>query len=304
MTPHSHGDGVNASPTGGSVTPTPTPAPTPAPTLIASDVDGTLIDDANRVSARTLGVLGAARDAGAEFVLATGRPPRWIAEITDQFDGARAHVRYAVCANGAIIYDVENDHVLRAVVLEPELQRYLGDVVARVLPGAGIAAERVGRSAHDAATAPFVARAGYQHAWLNPDHVEVGDDEVFSEPAVKLLVRAPDLRSADMAALLEPEMGELTQITYSTSNGLVELSVPHTHKASGLRTLIELAGLSDTRTVAFGDMPNDAEMLSWAHHGVAMGHADPVALAAADEVTVGNNEDGVAQVLERWFRPS
>ena len=54
------------------------------PTLIASDVDGTLIDDENQVSARTLDVLGAARGAGAEFVLATGRPPRWIAEITER----------------------------------------------------------------------------------------------------------------------------------------------------------------------------------------------------------------------------
>ncbi|MFW0797596.1 HAD family hydrolase [Gordonia sp. CPCC 205515] len=270
------------------------------PTLIASDVDGTLIDDANKVSERTLKVLGAARDSGAEFVLATGRPPRWIAEITDQFDG-NSPVRYAVCANGAIVYDVAHDHVMVSATMHPEALELLVERAYRQLPGCGIAAERVGRSAHDAATPPFVATSGYRHAWLNPDHVEVGDDEVYSEPAVKLLVRQPEMSSQEMAARMAPVVGSLAQITFSTDNGLIELSLPDTHKASGLEMLAALAHLDDSATVAFGDMPNDVEMLTWAHHGVAMGHGHPAAREAADEITVGNNEDGVARVLERWF---
>ncbi|MDL9937636.1 HAD family hydrolase [Gordonia sp. ABSL1-1] len=271
------------------------------PVLIASDVDGTLIDDDNRVSARTIDVLAAASTAGAEFVLATGRPPRWIAEITDQFVGTAVDVRYAVCANGAILYDVVADRVISASTLAPDVLRHLGDVIYRQLPGAGIASERAGRSAHDAATAPFVATAGYQHAWLNPDHVEVGDDEVFAEPAVKLLVRSPGMPSSEMAQRISPLTDGLAEVTFSTDNGLVELSVPGTHKASGLQLLVAEAGLRADAVVAFGDMPNDAEMLTWAHHGVAMGHGHPAALAAADEVTIGNNDDGVARVLERWF---
>jgi hypothetical protein len=53
--------------------------------------------------------------------------------------------------------------------------------------------------------------------------------------------------------------------------------------------------------MAFGDMPNDVPMLRWAGHGVAMANAHADVLAAADEVTGTNAEDGVAQVLERWF---
>lgn len=271
------------------------------PTLIASDVDGTLIDDENRVSPRTLAALGAARSANVEFVLATGRPPRWIAEITDQFDGTDAYVRYAVCANGAILYDAHNDRILASSTLSSDVLAKLGDLAYQLIPGCGIAAERVGQSAHDAATAPFVASSGYQHAWLNPDHVEVGDDEVFAEPAVKLLVRSPGMASGEMAARLEPAVADLAQITFSTDNGLIELSVPDTHKASGLEKLAALADLRTDAVIAFGDMPNDAEMLTWADHGVAMGHAHAAAISAADEVTIGNNEDGVARVLERWF---
>ncbi|MGV9709708.1 HAD family hydrolase [Gordonia sp. NPDC003424] len=270
------------------------------PTLIASDVDGTLIDDDNKVSERTMKVLAAAHDSGVEFVLATGRPPRWIAEITDQF-GAESPIRYAVCANGAILYDVRNDHVMASATVQPDVLEVLVERAYRQLPGCGIAAERVGRSAHDAVTPPFVATSGYRHAWLNPDHIEVGDDEVYSEPAVKLLVRQPEMTSREMAARMSAAVGDLAQVTYSTDNGLIELSLPDTHKASGLVGLAGLAGLDITATIAFGDMPNDVEMLSWAHHGVAMGHGHPAAREAADEITVGNNDHGVARVLERWF---
>ena len=53
--------------------------------------------------------------------------------------------------------------------------------------------------------------------------------------------------------------------------------------------------------VAFGDMPNDLEMLVWAGHGVAMGNAHPALLDVADEVTASHADDGLAVVLERWF---
>lgn len=273
----------------------------PRPTLIASDVDGTLIDDDNRVSERTKKVLAAAQSAGTEFVLATGRPPRWIAEIAEQFDDTPVAIRYAVCANGAIVYDVEHDKVLAAATLVPATLAELAAIAAAAIPGCGLAAERVGATGYDAATPPFVASAGYRHAWLNPDHIEVGDDEIVAEPAVKLLARRPGMPSAEMAQRLSAAVGDLAQITYSTDNGLIEMSVPDTHKATGLQKLLEHTGIDGSMTVAFGDMPNDVEMLTWARHGVAMGHGHPHAQAAADEITASNNDDGVARVLERWF---
>ena len=60
-------------------------------------------------------------------------------------------------------------------------------------------------------------------------------------------------------------------------------------------------GITADDVVAFGDMPNDVPMLRWAGLGVAMGNAHPEAIAAADEVTTPNTDDGVARVLERWW---
>ena len=54
-------------------------------------------------------------------------------------------------------------------------------------------------------------------------------------------------------------------------------------------------------TVAFGDMPNDMEMLRWADHGVAMGNAIPIVHEVADEVTLTNDDAGLAHVLRRWW---
>ena len=56
--------------------------------------------------------------------------------------------------------------------------------------------------------------------------------------------------------------------------------------------------------IAFGDMPNDVSMLAWAGRGVAVGNAHPEVLAVADEVTATNDEDGVAQALERVLAAS
>ena len=69
-------------------------------------------------------------------------------------------------------------------------------------------------------------------------------------------------------------------------------------KAWGLAKLCELLQIDASEVLAFGDAPNDAEMLAWAGRGVAVGNAEPEALAAASEVTLSNDQDGVAVVLE------
>lgn len=67
-------------------------------------------------------------------------------------------------------------------------------------------------------------------------------------------------------------------------------------KAWGLEQLCARLGVRREEVLAFGDAPNDAEMLAWAGHGVAVANAEPEALEAADEVTLSNAEDGVAVV--------
>ncbi|MGB8506477.1 HAD family hydrolase, partial [Mycobacterium sp.] len=134
------------------------------PALIASDVDGTLLDADELVTARTRAAVRAAIAGGATFVLATGRPPRWIGMVVD----ALGFAPMAVCANGAVLYDPGEDRIISARTLSADMLAELAEIATRAIPGAGLAVERVGRSAHDAATPQFVSSPGYEHAWLNP----------------------------------------------------------------------------------------------------------------------------------------
>lgn len=271
------------------------------PLLVASDVDGTLIDNDHIVPAANRAVVADLVSDGATFVLATGRPPRWLPQVVDQLPVAPL----AVCANGAVIMDTDSGEFLATSLLDPETLAAIDEVLRRLLPGSGIAAERLGA---DAADADFVASPDYEHAWIHPAHLEVGHDEVLSEPVLKLLARVPGMPSADMAAALRGEVDHLADLTYSTTDGLIEFAARGVTKASGLSriaagTAAGAAVPSDAVpvTVAFGDMPNDLEMLRWADHGVAMGNAIPSVHAAADEVTLTNDEAGIAHVLRRWW---
>jgi Cof subfamily protein (haloacid dehalogenase superfamily) len=267
------------------------------PTLIATDVDGTLLDEDELVTPRTRAAVLAAVDAGTQFVLATGRPPRWISPVVD----ALGFAPMAVCANGAVLYDSATDRILSAQTLSAEVLAQLAEVATRVIPGAGLAVERVGGSAHDAATPQFLSSPGYEHAWLNPDNTEVSIDDVLNAPAVKLLIRKAGARSADMAAALAPHIGIEGDLTYSTDNGLIEVVPLGVSKATGIDQVARPLGIAAEDVVAFGDMPNDIPMLLWAGLGVAMGNTHPEVKAAADEVTTPNSDDGLARVLERWW---
>jgi Cof subfamily protein (haloacid dehalogenase superfamily) len=265
--------------------------------MIATDVDGTLLDADELVTPRTRAAVRAAVDAGTQFVLATGRPPRWIAPVVD----ALGFAPMAVCANGAVLYDPTTDRILSARTLSSELLAELAEVATRIIPGAGLAVERVGHSAHDTATPQFVSSPGYEHAWLNPDNTEVSVEDLLSAPAVKLLIRKAGARSADMAAALAKHIGIEADLTYSTNNGLIEVVPLGVSKATGVEEVARPLGITAEDIVAFGDMPNDVPMLRWAGLGVAMGNAHPEAIEAADEVTAPNTDDGLARVLERWW---
>jgi hydroxymethylpyrimidine pyrophosphatase-like HAD family hydrolase len=204
-----------------------------------------------------------------------------------------------VCANGTVLYDVAADRVLWAHTLAPDVLARLAAAATETLPGCGLAVERVGVDA--VLGAPFVAEPGYRHAWDDGDHITTDRSVLLDRPAVKLLIRDSRLSSDAMVAALTPVIGHEADLTYSHPRGLVEVSPRGVTKATGLAEVARRHGVTAADVVAFGDMPNDLEMLRWAGHGVAMGNAHPALMEVADEVTASNAEDGLALVLERWF---
>src|SRR5207253_8862875 len=105
----------------------------------------------------------------------------------------------------------------------------------------------------------------------------------------------------ELVVAVRAACGELVEATHSSNSGLVEISMPGASKAAALAWVAERAGVDPSEAAAFGDMPNDVEMLRWAGHAVAVANAHPLVKAVADELTASNEEEGVALVLERWL---
>jgi hypothetical protein len=124
-----------------------------APRLVATDVDGTLLDPDDRVTPRATAVINRLVAAGVGLVLVTGRPPRWIPPVV----AALPVARLAVCANGAVLYDAADDRVVWSRTLSADTLVELAEAVGELLPGAGLAVERVGATAEDSSVAQFPA---------------------------------------------------------------------------------------------------------------------------------------------------
>jgi Cof subfamily protein (haloacid dehalogenase superfamily) len=259
--------------------------------LIATDLDGTIIRNDGTVSDRTRDALKAAEEAGLVVALVTGRPPRWMKDVVD----ATGHRGIAICANGALVYDLHTEQVIREHPMDVEVARKLTEALRAAIPEVTFAIER--------GTRGFGHEPTYRPRFEPPPEALVAElEELLTEPVIKVLARhegmSPDALHAAAMSVIE-DLAELVTVTFGGTDGLLELSAAGVTKAYGLEHLAREHGIGADEVVAFGDMPNDLPMLVWAGHAVAVANAHPDVLAAADEVTASNDDDGVAVVIER-----
>ncbi|WP_328969612.1 Cof-type HAD-IIB family hydrolase [Streptomyces sp. NBC_00239] len=266
----------------------------PAPRLIATDLDGTLLRDDKSVSERTVAALAAAEEAGIEVFFVTGRPARWMGVVSDHVHGHGL----AICANGAAVVDL---HAGRKFIEVRSLPRPVALGVVRALreaaPGTSFAVELTTGINYEPTYPPFFQDPGANVATAEKLLAEEAPDT--AAPVLKLLAHHPELAPDAFLALARATAGEYASITRSSPTALLEISGLGVSKASTLALCCAERGISADEVVAFGDMPNDVEMLTWAGTSYAMGNAHPDVIAAASGRTVANNEDGVAVVIER-----
>jgi Cof subfamily protein (haloacid dehalogenase superfamily) len=258
------------------------------PRLIATDLDGTIVNHDGSVSARVVGALTAAMDSGIRVVFVTGRPPRWMHEVAE----ATGHSGVGICANGAYVYDMRDECVLETFAMSIEVATEATSRVRSVLPAAAFGMETLAGFGHE---------AGYVPRWNPEPLLGVGPIEsLFTDTIAKLLVRDDAMVGDDMLRLAEPALEGIVEVTHSNVNdSLLELSALGVTKATTLAKLAADWGIAQNEVVAFGDMPNDVDMLQWAGRGYAVGNAHPSVLAVADERAPSIADDGVAQVVER-----
>ncbi|MFI1186727.1 Cof-type HAD-IIB family hydrolase [Streptomyces californicus] len=274
---------------------TATETPLPAVTrLIATDLDGTLLRDDKTLSARTVAALAAAEEAGIEVFFVTGRPARWM-------DVVRAHVQShgtAICANGAVVTDLRVEGELLSVrPLERDAALHVVRTLREAAPGTSFAVELTTGINYEPAYPPFHLDPGAAVAIAEKLLHE--DAPGSGAPVLKLLAHHSELAPDAFLALARTAAGDRAAFTRSSPSALLEVSALGVSKATTLEACCTERGIAAAEVVAFGDMPNDVEMLSWAGASFAMGNAHPAAVAAATGRTATNEEDGVAVVIER-----
>ncbi|MET7766816.1 Cof-type HAD-IIB family hydrolase [Streptomyces sp. NPDC005336] len=266
----------------------------PRPRLIATDLDGTLLRDDKTVSDRTVAALAAAERAGIEVFFVTGRPARWM-------DVVSAHVHghgLAICANGAAVVDLHQGGLLTEIrPLAAAGALAVVGALREAAPGTSFAVERSGGIFYEPEYPPF---------HLDPGAVYGSAEKLLDDgfphadtPILKLLAHHPELAPDAFLQLARAAAGIHGDFTRSSPTALLEISGPGVSKASTLAQCCAERGITAEEVVAFGDMPNDLEMLSWAGTSYAMANAHPEVLAATTHRTDANTEDGVAAVIER-----
>ncbi|MDG9718554.1 HAD family hydrolase [Streptomyces sp. DH24] len=276
------------------------PAPTgTAPTggfpyrLIATDLDGTLLRSDQSVSRRTREALAAATAAGAAHIVVTGRAVPWTRHILDDlgYDGL------AVCGQGAQVYDAGAHRLLTTVTLDRQLA---GLALAKIEAEIGplyLAASR------DGLDGEVLVGPGYAVQGTLPATPFTDASDLWTAPLNKIYVQHPTLSDDELAEVARQTAGGFVTVTMA-GEGIVELLPLGLSKATGLSLAARRLKLKAADTIAFGDMPNDLPMFAWASYGVAMANAHEELKAVADEVTVSNDEDGIAVVLERMLARS
>jgi Cof subfamily protein (haloacid dehalogenase superfamily) len=266
----------------------------PTPHLVATDLDGTIVRSDGTVSARTIAALSRVEKAGATLVLVTGRPPRWMGDIAE----AVAHQGLAICANGALVYDLHTESVVEQHLIPVAALREAVGRLRAELPDLGFAVEYrdgiVYESCYD--------RVGWDRA-VTAGRLADGD-ALLGRPCAKLLARHPSADADELLELAVRTIGDIATPTHSNGTRLLEISALGVSKATSLARLCERHGVAAADVVAFGDMPNDLPMLAWAGRPYAVANAHPDVLAAVGRHAPSNDDDGVARILERLFPAS
>jgi Cof subfamily protein (haloacid dehalogenase superfamily) len=259
------------------------------PKLIATDLDGTIVNHDGRISERTVTTFKRARDLGVEIFFVTGRPPRWMPEIREAFGFGQA-----ICGNGAMLYDLMGDKVLEEWLIDIDDQLETVIRLRKAIPRVSFAVE---------SHSYFHREKAYIPRWdVGLDNIGVERiEEVLKAPALKLLARCSqqELSSDQMLEIALRELDGLVTVTHSNPHdSLLEISAIGVSKGATLARMAERLGFTADDCVSFGDNPNDFSMLEWAGRSYAMSSGHPDGAKYAKSIAGACEDDGVAIAIE------
>jgi len=262
--------------------------------LVGLDIDGTLVNFGGEISPAVIEIVERVRMCRTHVVLATGRNIVATLPVAEALGIRRG---WAVCSNGAVTVRLNpgtpGGYDIAAVrTFDP---RVALELVRRELPDAYVAVEDLGVGFRVAKEFPMGELSGRQRV--------VEYDDLWSEPATRVVIRAPGVDVTHFDAVVQA-MG-LQDVTYAIGyTAWLDLTGPGVSKGSALEELRVHLDVDSANTVAIGDGTNDIEMLRWAARSAAMGNAPANVRAVADEVLGFVEDDAVVPLLAELADPA
>ena len=261
---------------------------------MALDLVGTLTNSEKEITPFTRNVLEEVQQQGIRIVLASGRPLEGIRPIAEQLL-MKQYSGYIMAFNGGLIVECETDKHLCENYLDPSFYPLLyekchdgGFTILTYLDG-HIASEDINNKyvRHNAMRnrMPLLRLSNLlqQISFPEPKWIVVGEPE-------KLIRLEKELQ-----ALFHEELS-----IYRSEPYYLEILPPGIDKRNGLKLIADSLGIKAENVMACGDSYNDISMISYAGLGIAMANANTEVKAAADYITLSNDEDGVAHAVKKF----
>ena len=286
---------------------------------IALDLDRTTLDSQGHLSEENRTVIESAVAAGVHVVVASGRSLDSLPEeITDI-----AGVRYAITSNGAAVYDLCQRKCLRQFKMTPasaeDILRHTEPERMKDVYGKAAEMSEAEMPEIEISYEAFIDGRAFAESRYVADPVRFGAMpraipyiQITRMPVeyMKTFIREHKseldcidlvIKSEDMKHKLWENLQKNVRDVYITSSvrQLLEISHRDAGKESGAKFLLEYLGLTREELAAFGDGDNDSGLLKYAGIGFAVANASPECRDAADEIVASNDENGVAQGINK-----